>query len=444
MPNPPSSPPSSPPPPKKRKKEKKEKKQAKKRKHEKHQSNRKGDESTAMHQKHSDDNIHLEYNVNDVGNAVCEGKVTTNDERGRIQEASGGSAIASIDGGKVAAVNMAKRRERENEALSRFHENDTAISSARCHQSSTSKPHPDFSNSGRNSNKRRHINNEEITTRNKKRTKKTRKCTTEGSNASFTSLSSTSSNNKRIFNGLVFAISTLESKNDNERNEVGPTDNENEDKQSTTKTNTTMTNTVSTPSKLNYQNYKTLTQILTQTLGAHSPISPQIHKRIHCLIATTPAIRNLTQRVRQAYKRNVDIVHVDWVRDCLECGKRLDYRGGNGSEEGYLWNDRVGEFIREKEELKKTEEEENKRKQPQKKYEKEALDHSGKCHRNYDDLAEEVIVMEGNDDDNAGWSTPIQLDCCCVCHENGDDNCPWCVDCNINVSKKQNNQNAAS
>ena len=39
-------------------------------------------------------------------------------------------------------------------------------------------------------------------------------------------------------------------------------------------------------------------------------------------------------------------------------------------------------------------------------------------------------------DDNRGWSTPVQLDCCCVCHENGDDNCPWCTDCNINVSKK--------
>ena len=41
------------------------------------------------------------------------------------------------------------------------------------------------------------------------------------------------------------------------------------------------------------------------------------------------------------------------------------------------------------------------------------------------------------DENNAGWSSPVQLDCCCVCHENGDDNCHWCTECNINLAKSK-------
>lgn len=41
------------------------------------------------------------------------------------------------------------------------------------------------------------------------------------------------------------------------------------------------------------------------------------------------------------------------------------------------------------------------------------------------------------DDDNGDcWSKPVPLDCCCVCHENGDNNCPWCSECNINIDNK--------
>ena len=33
-------------------------------------------------------------------------------------------------------------------------------------------------------------------------------------------------------------------------------------------------------------------------------------------------------------------------------------------------------------------------------------------------------------DDNAGWTDPVSIGCCCVCHENGTTKyCPWCVDC---------------
>ncbi|KAL7467208.1 hypothetical protein ACHAXS_007456 [Conticribra weissflogii] len=448
MPNPPSSPPTTTTPqsPQKRKHDKKK---AKKRKRDKKHSRTEGNESKKMHQTHHGD----ETNATEAGNAVIDKeRVGINDEREKKKEASGGSANDAINGDSdnVAVVDAAKS-ECEREAPSHFREGDRTIGNARCHQSSNWNPQLNVADSGSHGdgNKRKNINDgEETNARSKKLTKKKRKRkrASQENNISSISLSSSSANDKHIFRGLVFAVSTLESKNneqpDNENNEKEPT--------STSNPNTTISNAVPSPPKLNYQNYKTLTQILTQTLGAHSPISPQVHKRIHCLIATTPAIRNLTQRVRQAHKRNVDIVHVDWVRECLECGKRLDYRCGNGGvnggeREGHLWNDRVGELIREKEELKNLEAEDRKTKKSQKNDERESLDREPKCHGNYDDLAEEVIVMEGNDDDNAGWSTPIQLDCCCVCHENGDDNCPWCLDCNINATKeKQNNETSAS
>ena len=53
-----------------------------------------------------------------------------------------------------------------------------------------------------------------------------------------------------------------------------------------------------------------------------------------------------------------------------------------------------------------------------------------------------VIVYDDDDDDdgdddqffisdaNAGWTEPVSIGCCCVCHENGTTNdCTWCVDC---------------
>mmetsp|Transcript_2177 Transcript_2177/g.3408 ORF Transcript_2177/g.3408 Transcript_2177/m.3408 type:complete len:222 (+) Transcript_2177:302-967(+) len=100
----------------------------------------------------------------------------------------------------------------------------------------------------------------------------------------------------KILNGLIVAISALESKHVKE-----DTNNKDEDDQ--------------------YQNYKTLKNVLLKSLGA--TISPQVHKRVHYLISTENAIQNLTQRVRQALKRNVDIVDVAWVKQCSEQKMRL-------------------------------------------------------------------------------------------------------------------------
>ena len=40
-------------------------------------------------------------------------------------------------------------------------------------------------------------------------------------------------------------------------------------------------------------------------------------------------------------------------------------------------------------------------------------------------------------DPDAGWSEPISLDCCCVCHETGRTDCEWCLDCNVTRDRKK-------
>lgn len=184
----------------------------------------------------------------------------------------------------------------------------------------------------------------------------------------------TTSCNGSIFNGLIVAISALESKHD-KTNEVTTVNDTGDD---------------------TYQNYKTLKQLL-QALGA--TISPQVHKRVHYLISTDSAIQNLTQRVRQAAKRKVDVVDVAWVKDCREKGTRIKV-------DNYLCNDLVECLVAEKEKR--------------------------------DRGSMKLCTSSDVGPDDLGWSSPIELDCCCVCHENGDDECPWCIgpDCNLTLARK--------
>lgn len=121
-------------------------------------------------------------------------------------------------------------------------------------------------------------------------------------------------------------------------------------------------------------------------------------------------MNNLTQRVRQALKRHVDIIDVCWVKDCVERGKRVDV-------EKYLLNEMAGELMSEKE--------------------KEKADTKTNIANATMKTGYESDIPDEN---NAGWSSPVQLDCCCVCHENGDDNCPWCTECNINLAKNQGSE----
>ncbi|KAL3822596.1 hypothetical protein ACHAXA_006381 [Cyclostephanos tholiformis] len=238
-----------------------------------------------------------------------------------------------------------------------------------------SSPPPDDGASGTTSNARRG--------RNKRKRKRPFSTTRpkEGNEATATPRGDGS-----LFNGLIVALSALESKHDHPRDGVTIHDLVNDAN-------------VDDP----YRNYKTLKQLLT-TLGA--TVSPQVHKRVHCLISTECAVRNLTQRVRQAYRRNVDVVDASWVKDCREMGTRVDI--GN-----YLCNDLVKCLLAEKD-----------------------VRDGGSTEKIRASSSYDV----GHVDDNAGWSIPVELDCCCVCHENGDDACPWCTgsqQCNLTLAMKE-------
>ncbi|KAL7489405.1 hypothetical protein ACHAW6_015003 [Cyclotella cf. meneghiniana] len=201
--------------------------------------------------------------------------------------------------------------------------------------------------------------------------------------------SSQKSAERAIFNGLVLAISTLESTKTTDI--TMPTRNSNGNEKSTD----------------SYNNYKTLTNILT-THGAI--ISPQVHKRVHYLVSTRHAVNNLTQRVRQALKRHVDIVDASWIKECVEGGARVDV-------ENYLLNSLAGGLMAVKEE------------------EKHEATRTDDFNETNEKSSKDGYESDIPDENNAGWSSPIQLDCCCVCHENGDENCPWCTECNLTLAK---------
>ena len=49
-----------------------------------------------------------------------------------------------------------------------------------------------------------------------------------------------------------------------------------------------------------------------------------------------------------------------------------------------------------------------------------------------DESDEEVLKTD------VGWSEPVSLDCCCVCHDDDRDDCKWCCGenmCNVNLRK---------
>ena len=129
-------------------------------------------------------------------------------------------------------------------------------------------------------------------------------------------------------------------------------------------------------------------------------ITSQVHKRVHALIVSDAAVRNATQRVRKAIKLGVAIVDIGWVEACIKGGKRVDWAD-------YLRNDEAKEAAESK---------------------KEAIGSGGEgCDVKFDISADDANA-------STGWSEPVELDCCCVCHENGDLECPWCtgeMECNL-------------
>jgi hypothetical protein len=211
--------------------------------------------------------------------------------------------------------------------------------------------------------------------------------------------SATNKSKNTIFNGLVFAVSAC-------------------DKKPATATN------AEEPCSSSENSYKA---IVADCKAGGAAVTGQVHKRVHALICTkatfdrqssTGAPLMASQRVRKALKYSLDIVDVSWVRDSIKKGLRLPYTDNSNSPSSYLLNELAREAV------------ENSRKE--------------KCASSSDatdDIAGKLVLDTDDsfDDANAttGWSEPVALDCCCVCHENGDEKCPWCLECNINLAKKR-------
>jgi len=144
-----------------------------------------------------------------------------------------------------------------------------------------------------------------------------------------------------------------------------------------------------------------------KSLGA--TVTSQISKRVTLVLCTPWAVTNLTQRVRKALTKNVDLVHVDWILQCCGGQKKVDYHTKE-----FLLNE-IGEKA-----MKFREDEKKKKEMVESMMEKN-----------------ETVEKEEEYDENKGWTEPVELGCCCVCHENGDLNCPWCVDCPFTIQRKK-------
>ena len=127
-------------------------------------------------------------------------------------------------------------------------------------------------------------------------------------------------------------------------------------------------------------------------------------KRVNLLVCTEDAVKQATQRVRKAIKKNKPLLSVAWLNRCKDEGRRVEY-------EKYRLDTMAREYIQNRE---------------------------ARLQSEQDRLDDENIDVEAVPD--AGWSEPQDLGCCCVCHENDTAaDCPWCKDapCNPNrVSEK--------
>ena len=126
----------------------------------------------------------------------------------------------------------------------------------------------------------------------------------------------------------------------------------------------------------------------------------QVHKKVFCVVATSCAIEAETQRVRKAWKKGIPVLRVEWAQDCIDRGRLVDF----GEHRVHFDPSRaaVAEKLREgsKSEAKTTT--------------------NSLCE---DELPDAVRTLD--------------LGCCCVCHENGQEaDCSWCVDCSVNKAAK--------
>jgi len=193
---------------------------------------------------------------------------------------------------------------------------------------------------------------------------------------------------RRPLNGLTLAVTALDEKRAGDREE------EADDA------------TCSTSPASSSSSYKRTIEKCTEH-GA--TITRQVHRRVHALIVSDVAVQNASQRVRKAIKLRIPIVDVGWIEACADSGRRVEWTE-------YLRDDEAREAAQAKEAANR--------------------DAGIGISAHGCDVKFDV----GEDDANAasGWTDAVELDCCCVCHENGDLECPWCTgDKECNLTKRR-------
>lgn len=123
-------------------------------------------------------------------------------------------------------------------------------------------------------------------------------------------------------------------------------------------------------------------------------VSGQVHKKVHCVLCTPAAITKATQRVRKGKKFKIPLVNIEWIHQCIEKGEKLP----------------LDLFLLKYPEVQLT---------------------TVKLQDENKNGAEDDNQSVDNDDlPDAGWTSPVDVGCCCVCHENGTEaDCEWCKDC---------------
>jgi BRCA1 C Terminus (BRCT) domain len=142
-------------------------------------------------------------------------------------------------------------------------------------------------------------------------------------------------------------------------------------------------------------NYKTLSLLCEQ---AGALVTGQVHKKVAYVVATEEAAgcgrHPPTQRVRKAWKRQIPVVSVHWVQECIDRCQLLSF-------EGLL--------------LEQTQQ----------------TPKSSARSKDGDSIGEDRRAT-ANDGGAPLEEKITDLGCCCVCHDNGDKECEWCVDCSVN------------
>ena len=191
---------------------------------------------------------------------------------------------------------------------------------------------------------------------------------------------STTKKKTSILSGVTIAVSTLQ-------NDGGDNDNS----KNSTPTKMTKQDTHSSHEQQQHS-YKAVTD-LCRTAGA--TVSSQVHKKVKCVLCTPAAVAQATQRVRKARKKSIPLVDVAWLFACLKQSKQLEF-------DAY-----VLDYPEQLPPTKST----------------GSTNNDGEIH---------VECVDARDiPEDAGWTEAVNVGCCCVCHENGDTDCPWCTSCNV-------------